>query len=773
MTLRVISTRLPLLLGWLLACACTSASPSVPSFDAPPEPSANGQGAASGVAGAPAVVDEPSCEGAACICPTGQSACAGSTIGGSTDAMACVDTAVNGAHCGACGRACPPSQVCFNGQCSAQCGPGFTACGSSCAELSADPNNCGACGLVCGSGACAASECPAGKSCSLMTTLVGPGLADFEGYTSGAPVDTFGFAFNATPGDPRAVYAGPYQYGDGTGAQALSMVPGNSSNFAVRLANTGASAWGGALGLWMGCIDASSFDGIAFSVRGQVPGGAATLNVPTEGTSAPDANDPNAGGTCSAGCASATAEFAVGTDWSRVRLPWSAFAPGTAAGASVPLGGSRVTGLTFNVALEWGEDPAAAGTYGPEPGAYELVVDDIEFFRTAEECATGEQICSSQCVNPNSNAEHCQSCGNACSGGAVCSGEQGCLCPNGLAFCAGACVDLASEASHCGSCGNFCSIGSACTGGQCQGGGGATSNRCGTTTRRLGNPLGCEFGWGANPDGAIPDFVDFATRWVGYEPNIDTRCDGCGWLGTFQNSSAVPTFIAYLIAYRANIEAGLGDCNLDFDGNNLCNGGAQWIRDNRARVIALYESYARRSYAVAANRPVIWIVEPDFSQYAEPGQQNPLSMAELGQLASDIICAIKGNMPNAVIALNHSTWLGGAELRNFWNAMPLDLIDMLHITSSSNVPGGYFNTGDANNREDGTFAFLSQLTGRPIIADTSFGVTTMNDSWSTASAATLNARIADGVVGALVYPTPNDYAQRINALGPGLDSTCQ
>jgi hypothetical protein len=146
-------------------------------------------------------------------------------------------------------------------------------------------------------------------------------------------------------------------------------------------------------------------------------------------------------------------------------------------------------------------------------------------------------------------------------------------------------------------------------------------------------------------------------------------------------------------------------------------------------------------------------------------------MAELGQLATDIICAIKSNMPNAVIALNHSTWVAGNEYNAFWNAMPLALVDMIHVTGAANVPGGFFNTTDANNRQDGTFAYLSQLTGKPLLVDTSFGVTNMQDTWSTATPATLNARIADGVVGALVEPMPNNYQQRITALG-ALSNTC-
>ena len=234
----------------------------------------------------------------------------------------------------------------------------------------------------------------------------------------------------------------------------------------------------------------------------------------------------------------------------------------------------------------------------------------------------------------------------------------------------------------------------------------------------------------------------------------------------------MPAYIAYITAYRANLEQGLGDCNLDFD-TNLCNGGTQYIRQNRARLVDMYASYAQRSYGVYPNRPVIWVIEPDFSQYAEGQSGNPFSYAELGNYAADIICAIKTNMPNAVIALNHSPWLSGDDTRAFWSAMPLDLIDMLHITSTANVPGGYLNDFDAIGRVEGTFAYLSQLTGKPILADTSFGITTMQDSWSTADVATLNQRIADGVIGALIYPTPGNYQQRINALSPQLADTCQ
>ncbi len=712
----------------------------------------------------------PPCSGANCVCPQGQSSCLGSLLGANSDSATCVSLGSDAANCGGCGVICALGQVCNAGVCSAACGVGLTQCDTACADTRTDAQNCGGCGLACGAGQCVNGACPPGKACALKKEVVAPGLADFETYVAGAAPETFGFSFNAAPGTPLAVYAGPYQYSDGTGAQALAMVPGNMSNYAASISNTGASVWGGGLGFWMGCIDASSYDGIAFSIRGQVPGGSVTLSTPTESTSAPAVDDPNAGGTCLAGCVAPTAPVPVTAEWQRVVLPWSAFAPGTADQATLPVSGDGITGLSFAVALEWAEVPGAAGTYGPVSAPYELAVDDIAFFRTTELCAAGQVVCDSGCVDLVSSNDHCGACGNACTGGSTCAGERGCACPDGLTFCGGSCVDVATDTSHCGACGNFCAIGAACNAGQCSGDAGTTSNRCGQPTRRLGNPFGCEFGWGANPDFAPQPFVTFATKWVGYEPD-PARCDGCTWLSSFNGTDVIPTYIAYFTAFRANTDAGLGDCNLDFDGNNLCTGGAQFIRSNRARLISIYASYARGSYAIHPNGPVLWIIEPDFIQYT--GGTNALSMQELGQFASDIMCAIKSNMPNAVIALNHSTWTRDAELRSYWQNMPLDLIDMVHVTSMANVPGGYFNDYDAIGRDDGTFRFLSQLTGKPLLADTSFGITTQEDSWSTGNAATLNARIAEGVVGALIYPTPNAYEQRINGLRPQLGSTCE
>jgi Stigma-specific protein, Stig1 len=749
----------------LAACSSSAGTPSgsQPSQFVPGNlPAANdmpGALASACAPGDPNCAAPAACTGPECGCAAGQLSCGG----------VCVDAAARDEL--TCVTRIDPGAMQQPGM--STCAPGQSSCGGRCVDLGTDASNCGACGVQCGTGACSAGKCPAGKSCATELAVSTPLVTDFESYASATPPEMWNFSFNAPPGQALAVYAGTYQFSDGTGAQSLRMVAGNSSNYAASIANTSASAWGGGMGLWMGCIDASQFDGLAFDVRGNVPRGLASVSLAMQQTSAPALDDPNAGGTCTTGCQAPSQAFPVASGWSRVLLPWKQFAAGSANQAAVPATGRDITGLSFNLALDWQEVPGAPGTYGPLAAGYELAIDNLGFFRTSDLCPPGQQVCDSRCVDPEQSNEHCGGCGNACSGGSMCAGSAaGCVCPNGLTLCSGECVDLANDTSHCGECSNFCSIGSTCSQGACSGGLGTTSQRCGETTRLLGNPLGCGFGWGSNPAGAIPNYLSFASKWVGYEPDPTTRCDGCTWLQSYGNLNVVPMYIAYFTAYHANIEAGLGDCNLDFNGN-LCSGGAQYIRDNRRRLIAMYESYAQRSYAAYPRRPVIWVLEPDFSQYAEGQSGNPLSMTELGAFASEIICAIKTNMPNAVIAINHSPWLTGDQVRSFWGAMPLDLVDLIHVTGTANVPGGYFNGGDANNRVEGTFRYLSQLTGKGILADTSFGITTVQDSWSSATTATLNARIADGVVGALIYPEPNGYAQRIANLTPQLDSTCR
>lgn len=304
--------------------------------------------------------------------------------------------------------------------------------------------------------------------------------------------------------------------------------------------------------------------------------------------------------------------------------------------------------------------------------------------------------------------------------------------------------------------------------------GGAGGGICGDTGLTLNpNPFGCEFAWGTNGDrGDRSSYLHFVTTWVGYEygQGREDDCDGCGLAGELRSSGAVATYYAYFIGYSP-----LPDCNTHPQPPNLCTDGAQWVRDNRDYIVDLYGAYARRTYQISPDKPVVWLLEGDFVQYTYDEQSNPLSMRELGDLARDITCAIKSNMPNAVVAMNHSPWLTNDVTDAFWRAMPLDVLDLIWTSGLGNNNGFIpeNTSADSYNGRTARYSYLNDLTGKRIIVDTSFGASQADDSWTDIGADNLNQRIADGVIAANVTEPPSDYQSRVAGLTDQLDSICR
>jgi xyloglucan-specific endo-beta-1,4-glucanase len=67
----------------------------------------------------------------------------------------CVEAQSDPANCGACGNACPGTQVCSKGACSAGCAASLTRCGAACIDITGSQANCGTCG----------NACPADQTC--------------------------------------------------------------------------------------------------------------------------------------------------------------------------------------------------------------------------------------------------------------------------------------------------------------------------------------------------------------------------------------------------------------------------------------------------------------------------------------------------------------------------------------------------------------------------------------------------------------------------------
>lgn len=106
-----------------------------------------------------------------------------------------VDLRTTTAHCGACMRACPATQVCVGGGCT--CPTGRMLCGSTCIDTMNDNNNCGVCGRVCSGafrcsggvcvtcGAVGQACCTSGTTCTTAgSTCVSGSCACGTGLTS-------------------------------------------------------------------------------------------------------------------------------------------------------------------------------------------------------------------------------------------------------------------------------------------------------------------------------------------------------------------------------------------------------------------------------------------------------------------------------------------------------------------------------------------------------------------------------------------------------------
>ena len=140
----------------------------------------------------------------------------------------------------------------------------------------------------------------------------------------------------------------------------------------------------------------------------------------------------------------------------------------------------------------------------------------------------------------------------------------------------------------------------------------------------------------------------------------------------------------------------------------------------------MYAYYAKQSHAAWPTKPLVWLIEGDFIQYTnESGTQTqPLTYAQLGQLAAQITTAIKTNMPNAVVAFDDSAWVDDADRMSYWSAIAPSGYDMVWTTGVGNNPP-FLNAGEtasSYNGTTGTYSFLSSYTGKKILVDESAGM---------------------------------------------------
>jgi hypothetical protein len=300
---------------------------------------------------------------------------------------------------------------------------------------------------------------------------------------------------------------------------------------------------------------------------------------------------------------------------------------------------------------------------------------------------------------------------------------------------------------------------------------GGTTGACGSPTQNQ-HPFGCTFAWGiANPGGSLASYsyLQLVSYWVDSSITASgtySSCGACNWLkNSVASTNLIPAYYAYIIGFYGHAN-GLVDGNQS-GSKKLTTDGAALIKANRQTIINAYAWYAKQTAQAWPSKPLVWLLEGDFVQYTGTSQSSPLTYAELGQLAADITCAIKSNMPNAVVAIDHSSWNADDVTKSFWDAMKNVNYDMVWTTGVGNNQGYIASgtTGTTYNAKTATYSYLHSTTGRTILVDTSAGASAAGDSWSTASASELNARIAEGVIAANITGTaPNGLQSNISKL---------
>lgn len=256
----------------------------------------------------------------------------------------------------------------------------------------------------------------------------------------------------------------------------------------------------------------------------------------------------------------------------------------------------------------------------------------------------------------------------------------------------------------------------------------------------------CKFNFGTdwdylmnNQSSGIANEINYVTKWIvnaSYNENkvYDEMLNFC------IQKNKTPVFYAYIIAKAA----ALGDADV---GGKLGTHGAEWIKNNFNNVKNYYNGFAQSvaSKLNGSGLAPVWLMEPDYYQYASGGQTSPLSFQQAGDYMGQLIDIIRAHIPDAMIAIDISAWIEDhGNTNNYYGAMPMDKTDFLFTS------GGQSQAGSANIKAENkmTWSGVYNVTKKAIIADCGYGVgggsTGHNAQWDNIS--NLKARINDGVV---------------------------
>lgn len=185
------------------------------------------------------------------------------------------------------------------------------------------------------------------------------------------------------------------------------------------------------------------------------------------------------------------------------------------------------TDSTVDTTVDTGTDPIV-----------DPITDDVE--PDGLVCSPGLVLCGTECVDVDSDPDHCGTCFAPCAEDEFCS-LASCVmeCPSYLTECDHACVDLDNNPAHCGSCGNICAAHEYCTSGSCVDTCPPGLTRCGDLCVNLRNdPEHCGSCDELCPEDTVCSDYACVTECPSYLTECDRHCvdvssdpDNCGGCG--------------------------------------------------------------------------------------------------------------------------------------------------------------------------------------------------------------------------------------------------
>ena len=287
----------------------------------------------------------------------------------------------------------------------------------------------------------------------------------------------------------------------------------------------------------------------------------------------------------------------------------------------------------------------------------------------------------------------------------------------------------------------------------------------------------CRFHFGTTIDqtknSALAAQLDFYTPgWMQGSTSDGTASSICTNAKALPNETAV--VVAYVAAANVKRDHNLCDCNAGCAAGDLCKYGAQYITADWAKITAAYTSYSQGiASCYGTTKPIVFEMEPDWYQYTyTTTQTQPWSEDQAGKNMGELVAALKSSLPNARFSMDASPWVGpnnGSDGGKEWYSH----FDMSLFTFVNTSGGGT----DASNEKirssnSMTWSSLHQASGKPILADTGYGVNGSSSgpdpAWNVV--ANINARIADGVVSISQYNPASDWATTIAGIRSQLNA---